>query len=355
MQTLALLFGGRSPEHEVSVRSARNIYKAIDRSRFDVLLVGIDPQGRWLAVAEAHLYAEATVATGRPLMMVPGAGRMALRDAATGEVLPVDVVFPITHGPLGEDGSLQGLLRQLDLPFVGPDVLASAACMDKDCTKRLLRDAGLLVAPFRTFAAHARASIDFFAVANELGLPLFVKPACMGSSVGVRKATDKASFDAALAEAFRYDHKVVVESFIEGRELECAVMGNEVVASSGIGEVVMGGGFYDYDAKYESADAAQVLIPAPGLDDELLAKLSLVARHAYQVLGCEGLSRVDMFLTAEGHVYVNEVNTLPGFTDISMYPQLWGQAGTGYSELIGLLVDLALARGVRDARLERSR
>jgi len=356
---IVLLFGGRSPEHEVSLNSARNIYAAMDRDRHQVFLVGIDLQGRWREMTEAAFLAARRVPeTGGELYLVPGAGGESLRRIGDGSALgPVEVVFPITHGPNGEDGSLQGLLRQLGLPFVGPDVTGSAVAMDKDVAKRLLRDADLLVAPWLCFEAHEHRRVDFFAVANQLGTPLFVKPACMGSSVGVSKVETKAEFDAAMAEAFRYDRKVLVEAFIEGRELECAVLGNAGdIAATAVGEVAMQqAGFYDYESKYQSAVNAEILIPAPGIDEQLLAKLMLIARHAFRALDCEGMARVDMFLTADEAVYINEVNTLPGFTNISMYPKLWAQAGVPYGELIETLMELALARGEAEQALNRDR
>lgn len=358
--SLALFFGGRSPEHDISIRSARNILRAVDRSRFQVVAIGLDPQGRFWHLPESVLAESAETpivwAEGKPLALVPGrhAEPFVYLDGE-GQVPTVEVAFPITHGPYGEDGTLQGVLRQLGVPFVGPDVLGSAVCMDKDVAKRLLLQADLLTAAFRCFHHHEREAIDFMAVANALGLPLFIKPANMGSSVGVQKVENKAAFDAAIAEAFRYDSKVVVEEFIQGRELECAVLGNGVLATTSVGEVGMASGFYTYDAKYQSPDAAKVLIPAPNLDDEMLAKLVLVAKSAYQALACEGMARVDMFLTEEGAVYVNEINTLPGFTDISMYPQLWEQAGTSYTDLITALIDLALERGERERGLARER
>jgi D-alanine-D-alanine ligase len=357
--SLALLFGGRSPEHRISIRSARNILRAIDRERFSVVVIGLDPSGQFVHLPESALANAAGEqvdwSQGRALALVPGRPAAPLIYLDSNEAPPpVSVVFPITHGPYGEDGSLQGVLRHLGLPFVGPDVLGSAVCMDKDVAKRLLLQADLLTAAFRCFHHHEREAIDFFAVANQLGLPLFIKPANMGSSVGVAKAHDQPSFEAAIAEAFRYDSKVIVEAYIEGRELECAVMGNGILATTSVGEVGMSQGFYSYDAKYQSPDAAQVLIPAPDLDDQTLAKLVLVAKSAYQSLACEGMARVDMFLTQEGAVYVNEINTLPGFTDISMYPQLWDHAGTPYMALITALVELALERGVREGGLARS-
>ncbi|MEM7655883.1 MAG: D-alanine--D-alanine ligase family protein, partial [Bacteroidota bacterium] len=258
-------------------------------------------------------------------------------------------------GPLGEDGSLQGIFRHLGIPLVGPDVLASAAAMDKDVCKRLLRDADLLVAEGMSFHYAEAESIDYAAVRNQLGSPVFIKPANMGSSVGVSKAETREEFQQAIQEAFRYDTKIIVEEAIEGRELECAVLGNAAIECSGIGEVDMSAGFYTYDAKYESPDAAKVVIPAPDLDNQIIAKLISVARSAYQTLECEGLSRVDMFLCEDGRVYVNEINTLPGFTSISMYPKLWEEQGLPYGELLDRLIELALERGARNSALERQR
>ncbi len=356
---LALLFGGKSPEHAISIRSARNIFAAIDQDRFETVLIGIDPQGRWWHLPNNTLVLETPDeeiwANGRAITLMPGYhGRPFAYLASQDSPPAIDVVFPITHGPFGEDGSLQGILRHLGLPFVGPDVLGSAVCMDKDVAKRLLLQADLLTAAYRCYHAHEKDAVDFLAVANQLGTPLFIKPANMGSSVGVRKVENKAEFDAAMEDAFRYDRKVIVEEAIVGRELECAVMGNGILASTSVGEVAMNQGFYTYEEKYDSESEAEVLIPAPGLDDQTIAKLVLVARHAYQTLGCEGMTRVDMFLTEEGAVYVNELNTLPGFTSISMYPQLWNQAGMSYTELITALVELAMERAEEERKLKRS-
>ncbi|MEO0583217.1 MAG: D-alanine--D-alanine ligase [Bacteroidota bacterium] len=354
---LALLFGGASPEHEISIRSAKNIFEAIPRNRYEVILIGINATGQWFHIEDVQFFQKGHAITeaGRGLALVPGHTRsfVYLENGQPGP--KIDVVFPITHGPNGEDGTLQGILRHLNLPFVGPDVLGSAVAMDKDIAKRLLRDADLKVAEGLTFYYFEKDSIDFLAVANQLGLPVFIKPANMGSSVGVAKAETKEDFDQAVQNAFQYDHKIIVEEAIVGREVECAVMGNGVLATTTVGEIRMDAGFYDYDAKYENEVDAQLDIPAQDLDDELLAKLTLVARHAYRALNCEGMSRVDMFLTAEGAVYVNEINTLPGFTSISMYPALWAHAGLNYSELIHELVQLAIERGTRTQQLQRGR
>ncbi|MEM6768136.1 MAG: D-alanine--D-alanine ligase [Bacteroidota bacterium] len=357
MLTVALIFGGKSPEHDVSINSARNIYGAIDKTRFQLCLIGVGKGGRWFKLAEdAFLSQDLRIEDGEPLAVIPGAERgQIIRLEELSAIEQLDVVFPIIHGPYGEDGSLQGMLKQLNLPFVGPDVLGSAVSMDKDVSKRLLREADLKVAEAMTFYYFEKEAIDYTAVVNQLGLPLFVKPANMGSSVGVKKADTLPELKEAMATAFLYDHKIIVEEGLKGREIECAVMGNALIETTGVGEVVMDDGFYDYDAKYESEEAAKVQIPAKDIDAQMLAKLMLVAKNAYRVLGCEGMTRVDMFLDPEGNVYVNEVNTLPGFTDISMYPKLWVENGVPYAELISLLIDLAVERGDREAALEKNR
>ena len=359
---LALLFGGQSPEHEVSVKSARNIFAAIPKGKYEVVLIGLSKTGRWYELTASQLQSEDIVkeGLGKPLAIIPGAKEnQIIYLIEEDKTFPqLKVIFPITHGPYGEDGTLQGLFRHLSLPFVGPDLLGSAVCMDKDVCKRLLREADLMTAEYFCFHYYEKDAIDYTAVINRLGSTLFIKPANMGSSVGVQKTTDHESFQAAVTEAFRYDHKIIVEEAITGRELECAVLGNGAIGSTSVGEVAMSdetdSGLYDYESKYISATAANILIPAPDIDGATLAKLRSVAQQAYLVLGCEGMSRVDMFLTDDGQVYVNEVNTLPGFTNISMYPKLWEHAGTAYSDLIDNLVQLALERGKRESQLEKS-
>lgn len=357
--TMALLFGGKSAEHEISLQSARNIFAAIPRDKYEIVLIGIDPLGRWHAIEEADFVQETLdiAAQGKALCLLPGFAERQIRYLEGEMDFPqIEVVFPITHGPYGEDGSLQGLLKHLNLPFVGPGVLGSAAAMDKDVAKRLLQEADLLVADGFCFHYYEREAIDFFAVANQIGTPVFIKPANMGSSVGVSKANNKTEFDAAIAEAFRYDHKVIVEQAIVGREVECAVMGNGEIASTSVGEVVINTAeLYDFNTKYEDPNAASIIIPAENIDNQMLAKLLLVAKNAYRCLGCEGMTRVDMFLCEDGSVYINELNTLPGFTNISMYPKLWETAGVSYAELIDNLLQLALERGRRDAALEHAR
>lgn len=354
MKNIALICGGKSPEHEISVRSAKNILRAIDRNQFKVTLIGIDQQGRWRLQEESQL-GKFVPAEGPQLALLPG--------NATGQIIRLDnkqpieqpeAIFLILHGPQGEDGTIQGLLRTLELPFVGPDVLGSSVAMDKDVAKRLLRDAGINVARGVVVHAHERNTLDYDKLTQQFGSPIFVKPANMGSSVGVHKVKTAAQFAAAIEDAFQYDTKLLIEEMIYGRELECAVLGNEWPKTTEVGEViVVSDEEYSFDAKYESADAAKLMIPAEVTEEEM-ERLQSVALRAYQALNCEVLSRVDMFLTAEGKVYVNEINTLPGFTNISMYPALWEAAGIPYTELITRLIELAISRQEARKRLKTS-
>lgn len=356
---LCVLFGGRSAEHEVSIQSARNIVAALDPEKYEVVLIGIDKQGRW-SLNEASLeLLEAGDATTLPAYEGSEEQRVTLVAEATGGELVrtsdnahlglVDVVFPVIHGPLGEDGTVQGLLKLFDLPFVGGGVLGSAVGMDKDVMKRLLRDAGLAVGNFKVIHRHTRSSMGWAAIQDALGDPVFVKPANLGSSVGISKVTDEASFEAALDEAFRYDAKVVVEAFVDGREIEVSVLGNEDPEASVPGEVIPHHDFYSYEAKYLDENGAALEIPADLTDDQVKRARAL-AIQVFQTLCCEGMGRVDLFLTADDRFFVNEINTIPGFTRISMYPKLWEASGVSYSGLIDRLVRLAIARHKRERK-----
>lgn len=358
---VAVICGGASAEHEVSLQSARNIVAALDRERFEVRVIGIDKAGVWHA-ADADDFVEhpddpkhiALKADTAALAVVPGREAGQIIAAETGEVaFEVDVAFPIVHGPTGEDGTLQGLLRAANIACVGAGVLGSAAAMDKDVTKRLLRDAGIGIAPFRVIKRATAEHFDYALLAAELGSPLFIKPANLGSSVGVSRVTDAAEFDRALALALRFDHKILVESAVVGREIECAVLGNDDPAASTVGEVVVAdGGFYAYDTKYVD-DSAEVVIPAE-LDADTTEAVRAVALATYAALDCQGLARVDVFVTHGGQVIVNEINTLPGFTRISMYPKLWAESGIAYPDLVARLVELAAERQTADRALATS-
>ncbi|MCF8247958.1 MAG: D-alanine--D-alanine ligase [Saprospiraceae bacterium] len=364
--TTAILCGGVSPEHEVSMNSARNIYKAIDKAKYDVVVIGVSRSGQWLHLPEDEFLSLTSIETGNngwPLMLLPGEEQVVqYRPLASppfggqgGLQFPnIDVVFPIIHGPFGEDGTLQGLLALLGLPFVGANTLGASVGMDKDFTKRLLRDAGILVAPWVMLRKHETP--DYQAIAEQLGYPMFIKPANMGSSVGVSKAEDLEELKTAIATAFKFDTKILVEEGLKGREIETAVLGNiENLQVSGVGEIVMEKGFYDYESKYISPDAAKVVIPAENVSPADVENIRETALRAFQVLGLEGLARMDVFLLDDGQVFVNEPNTLPGFTNISMYPKLWMQAGVSYPDLIDHLLTLAIERHQRDGALQRTR
>ncbi|WP_211471532.1 D-alanine--D-alanine ligase [Collimonas humicola] len=358
---VGLIFGGCSSEHEVSLQSARNILEAIDSHRFDVTLIGIDKQGRWHVSHASNFLCNADDPalislrqSGQGLALVPGENKQQLIHSGNANPLTqIDVAFPIVHGTLGEDGSLQGMLRMANIPFVGASVLGSAVCMDKDISKRLLRDAGLQVTPFVALTRTSAKQVKFATIAAQLNLPLFVKPANQGSSVGVSKVRDEAEFRSALELAFRYDHKVLVEQAVIGREIECAVLGNGYPRASGCGEIVANDEFYAYQTKYLNENGAQVIVPAD-IPDTIKQRIREIAVQAFQVLECSGMARVDVFLTPEGNVIINELNTLPGFTNISMYPKLWQEQGMSYSELITALIELALERGEQDRILCRS-
>lgn len=360
---VGVIFGGKSAEHEVSLQSARNIVDALDRKRFDVTLIGIDKQGQWHVNDADHYLVNADDPSRialhhsqRDLAVMPGREQAQLIEPDQQKALEqLDVVFPIVHGTLGEDGSLQGLLRMANLPFVGSGVLGSAVSMDKDVTKRLLRDAGLAVAPFVTLTRQSAASADFNALREQLGTPLFVKPANQGSSVGVSRVDSAESLQKALALALSFDHKVLVESAIQGREIECAILGNDTPEASVCGEIVLNDdGFYSYDTKYISESGAAVAVPAD-IDATVSDEIRCIALEAFKTLECAGLARVDVFLTPDNRVIINEVNTLPGFTRISMYPKLWQASGMAYPALVTRLIELALERHARDQALESNR
>lgn len=359
---VGVVCGGKSAEHEVSLQSAKNIVDALDRERFEVTVIGIDKQGQWhindaanfLLNADDPRHIALNPSDG-DLALVPGRQQSQLIDAEAdrGTLGQLDVVFPIVHGTLGEDGSLQGLLRMANLPFVGSGVLGSAVGMDKDVAKRLLRDAGIPVAPFVTLTRRSAAETDFETLRAKLGTPLFIKPANQGSSVGVSRVENATELQEALELALAFDHKVLVESAIVGREIECAVLGNDEPEASVCGEIVVEEGFYSYDTKYID-DGATIAVPAD-IDAAASERIRQLAVRAFQVLECAGLARVDVFLTPSGEVVINEINTLPGFTRISMYPKLWQASGLSYPALVTRLIELALERHAADNALRSAR
>ena len=360
---IGLLFGGRSAEHEVSKLSAANVLRALDPDRYDIIPIGIGRDGRWLLCDSGNGggrgAASLEIPEGAPqVALVPGGGgeMIVLNGHAGSATLRLDVIVPVLHGPNGEDGTVQGFLELANVPYVGSGVMGSAAAMDKDVAKRLLRDSGLPVVPFLTLTPRARR--DYRSAVEALGTSdLFVKPANMGSSVGVSRAGSADEFDKACERAFRYDGKVLVERSVAGaREIECSVLEDAAgeIRASPLGEIVPAGshGFYSYDAKYVDADGALLRIPAE-LSSDQARRLQELAVETFRVLGCEGLARVDFFVDPknEDSLFVNEVNTLPGFTAISMYPKLWEAGGLPPGELMDVLIGHALARRERRNRL----
>jgi len=342
---VALLFGGRSGEHEVSLRSAAAVAEGL-AERHEVIPVLIDRGGRWWLQSGSTPMPEGGVA----VFLAPSpheAGRLQrLTDAEV--VARPDIYFPILHGPYGEDGTIQGLLELASIPYVGSGVAASAVAMDKELMKTAFARAGLPLGPYEVL--RSRDPEGETALAERLGLPLFVKPANLGSSVGVTRVPDTSALPAAIEAAFGYDRKVVVEAAIDARELEVSVLGNSTPESSIPGEVVPDREFYDYDSKYSADSRAQVLIPAP-VGTELAAQARELATRAFRAVDACGFARVDLFLDrSNGRFLVNEINTIPGFTSISMFPKLWQATGLPFPELLGRLVDLA-----RDRHAERSR
>ena len=355
---VALLFGGKSAEHEISLISARNIAAAMDKNKYEIVAIGIDKQGRWhldegarlllggeKAVVEFHDARNAAA-------IMPGKTTTPMVRRGAAGLAGIDVVFPILHGPFGEDGTVQGLLKLANLPFVGAGVLGSAVGMDKDVMKRLMRDAGIAIGKFMAFERADK--ISFAQVKRTLGMPLFVKPANLGSSVGISKAAKPSQFSAAVKEAFRYDNKIVIEEFIAGREIECSVLGNDNPIASLPGEIVVNRDFYSYHAKYLDAHGSRLEIPAK-LPAKVIKEIRQTAIHVYKALCCQGMARVDFFVQANGRVLVNEINTIPGFTKISMYPKMWEASGISYSKLIDRLIRLALERFRREQRLRSSK
>ena len=359
---VAIIFGGRSAEHEISILSARNVLAALDTERFEPVLIGIDKAGRWLLQDAGKLLASARdprlvrIEEGRAAEL-PRAVAPSSADASPSAAGRLDVVFPVLHGTLGEDGAVQGLLEVAGIPYVGAGVLGSAIGMDKDVMKRLLRDAGIPVTPFRT-VRRDRFDSEPLEVCRDLaalGFPLFVKPANAGSSVGITKVARAEDIRGAVQQAFEFDSKVLGEAGVIGREIELAVLGGHPPTVSGAGEIIVEhpDGFYSYDAKYLDEQGVRFDLPAR-LSAAQLSDAQAMALKTFEVLECDGLARVDLFLTAAGRFLVNEINTLPGFTAISMYPKLWALSGLSQKQLVSRLLDLALERAQRRGRLRRS-
>jgi len=353
---VGVVYGGRSGEHEISLRSAASIIAALDPARYEVVPVGITKDGRWLTGRDSL---DVLRVAQRDLAPLPDHGsevtlpadptRSGLIPLGRGRAVGLDVVFPVLHGTYGEDGTIQGLLELADVPYVGAGVLASAVGMDKAVMKSVFRDAGLPVCRWLVARAGERADAVVARVREEFGFPCFVKPANLGSSVGITKVKEAGALAAALAEAAAYDPKVVVEEAVDAREFEIAVLGNDAPEASVVGELVPSHEFYDYTDKYVD-QGARIVIPAP-LATETADEMRALALRAFQAVDCSGLARVDFFLERTGRILVNEINTMPGFTAISMYPKLWEASGLPFAALVDRLIALARERhAVRSRR-----
>ena len=348
MKNLLVIFGGCSSEYSVSLRSSASVLRNIDNSKYNVITLGISRQGGWYLYTgdidsienDTWLRDELTT----PAVLSPDKNHKALivlNDEGAYEKIGIDVIFPVLHGKNGEDGTIQGIFELAGIPYVGCGLLASAMCMDKAVTNTLADEAGIDGAKWAAFteAEYKSGRVNLAEIENKLGYPIFVKPANAGSSVGITKAHNRTELLGALDVAFENDYKAVLEETLVGREIECAVMGNEEPVASCIGEILPTAEFYDFDAKYVD-NSTGLAIPAD-LPVEISEKVRAAAVNAYLTMGCRGLSRVDFFLCDDGRICLNEINTLPGFTSISMFPKLFGQVGIPYSQLIDKLIEYA--------------
>ena len=365
---IGILFGGRSGEHEVSIMSARSILEVIDRKKYEVVMIGITKQGRWICGDDSMIVLETDhdaidSASTAALLADPAinslfkvSGRAGDRELSLSRVVDLDVIFPVLHGTYGEDGAMQGFFELADIAYVGSGVLGSAVAMDKGIFKSVMRAADLPVLPAVIFN-RSEYQMDPGAVINqvlqELTFPLFVKPVNLGSSVGVTKASNPDALRSGLDEAARWDRRLLVEQGIEAREIEVSVLGNDVPNASVAGEIVTQGEFYDYEAKYLT-DESEFLIPAP-LPEAQLERIRRLAVAAFKAADCAGMARVDFLLDkSSDELFLNELNTIPGFTNVSMYPKLWKASGLEYTEIIDRLIELALERKEQRDSVEHS-
>ncbi len=346
---VGLVFGGRSAEHKVSLQSAQSIIAAIDSSKYDVVKIGITSQGKWLLNESADLFVHGDDPSN--IALAPNSDQVVLMASdQPGELRHVDnstaldsidVLFPVLHGPYGEDGSIQGLAKLANIPCVGSSILSSAIGMDKDFTKRILQHEGIAVADFIAIKQAKFSDQDIERIECRFNYPMFVKPANMGSSIGVSRVNDTQALRLAIDLAFQFDTKLLVEEGVVGREIECAVLGNDDPKASVLGEIIAQEGFYDYQSKYIDEHGALLNLPAQ-VEPELLQKIQDISIKVFEALECRGLARVDMFVTESHDIIINEVNTLPGFTKISMYPKLWEASGLAYAQLIDQLIQFAI-------------
>ena len=344
---ITILCGGRSCEHDISLLSTNNVIQALDQTNYHLTIIYISHASQWHHIplkqwlgAPPKRAKDIELSAYHPIMINTDHSRPWF-DQHAGHTMPCNVVIPMLHGQFGEDGAVQGLLEILNIPYVGAGVLSSALCMDKTFTKTMLNAFNIDTSPFMVTTQNS--PVDYQQVRTILGKSVFVKPANSGSSIGINKVTDEKSFNLALKEAFYYDHKVMIEQTVVGREIECAVLGNEQPEASLPGEIICKNSFYSFEAKYLDDHAVDVVIPAD-LTKTQITNIQKIALKTYRILECEGLARVDVFLTESDDIYVNEVNTLPGFTDISLYPKAWEHAGLNTPALLEQLIELAIER-----------
>lgn len=358
---ISVLCGGQSTEHDISLISARNVVRALDPKRYCVHVVYIARDGRWYGFGRVEDFLTHTpaqwleAALVKPLLLNPGHPKMPwFSPSEAAQCLQVDCVFPVLHGTRCEDGAPQGVFEMLNVPYVGADIASSAVCMDKHLSKQLFRQAGIPTANWQLIHRRDRDQWSYAQLSQQLGDVLMVKSVGLGSSIGVSKVTDAASFEEGLDEAFSYQDRVIVEQYIVGREIECSVLGNEQAQASLPGEIVCQHAFYSYAAKYLEADAAKVVTPAD-LSENIIEACQAMAIKAYQALQCRGMARVDFFLDKQSNLFVNEINTIPGFTDISMYPKNWAVSGMSIDVLLDRLIDLALSAHTQQQMLSQVR
>ena len=353
-KNVAIIFGGHSSEHEVSINSARNIFKALDKNQFTPILLGVSKQGTWYQITEKEMENISAIVDGKmnsnqSITMIRANSKVYTYSLHNHNRTEVDCVFPIIHGTNGEDGTLQGYLKILAVPFVGCGVMSSAIAMDKEVMKILMTSAEIPNSRYMVLKSYL--PYDYDQIVKQLGLPFFIKPANAGSSVGVHKIKSKEDFALHIKDSFKYDHKVIAEEMIAGREIECSVMGlNQNPKAAVPGELIVKHEFYSYEAKYLDENGAEIVIPAKTTPEQTENIRSLAVK-TYQALYCDGLTRVDFFMKKDGSLVVNEINTLPGFTKISMYPMMWQAKGLPYTDLITQLIQCAFDKNDFDNKL----
>lgn len=355
---VAIVFGGRSPEHSISLLSAQNVLASLDKEKFEPVLIGIDKQGQWHYNEKSMSLLNAQDAGSiqmnhldNPVLLSQNTDEKTLTSIKSNEVVSqIDVLFPVLHGTFGEDGSIQGLAKLANIPVVGCGILGSAIGMDKDIMKRILRDDNINVAKWIT-VKNTSQGIRYKDIINGLGNELFIKPANLGSSVGVTFSKDEDSFFKGLNEALQFDPKVIIEEKIVGREIECSVLGNENPKASIPGEIIPKDGFYSFESKYIDESGAKLQIPAD-LTEQQIQNVQSLALKTFKILECSGMSRIDMFMQEDESLIINEINTIPGFTDISMYPKLWEHSGLPQEGLISKLIELAIEAHQKQNRLK---